>query len=881
MARKPKQPDRTYLSGRGDSGNDGPSALDPVYVGKPEGTKFLPANSSLALTEDVLTDIAEMALRRLEAIDTSRQAWLHERDIYENEYMDDFSHRSGKIKLPNGKTEKSIFEKSNISYNTTRRQIVPIVAKMTKDYIGSDPIFELRPRFTDNPEFPLTPIPEAVRDEDQNGQPDPSIPPSSTPITPFSDIPPQVDPATSMPPLPGAPATTDIGQAPVPPAMPSTTPASAPTAPLPSPVPPPPGVPAPAQSPTPTSGMPPPPQAGPPMPPPPVKVPTLTERINSMAQYKLGMSNLKDGIGAALERATVVGEQVLKCAHREQANIYQRYAEVLVSAPGVQISTKDGDPVYQTDAWRPLSGAADPSMDAFLQAHSKDHNIRRFQMVPGEPGTMAKKIPDPTRYGEFLWVDTQEPLVYEDMLAKGRKIIYRGPDFAPISRRDFYCSLDARTIHEAECIAHVFDINVIDLLNYLIGDLTRDDLRRPGQRDWFDRNLEILETMKGNTSNRKSDVGQPKMLFGEQREGGCDEYNLKALLAEVYMTVDADGDGKPEEIMVIIDKQQRKALWWDYTVNCTPRGVRPFEVIRIYPAPDRWYGISESKRQACNQYLIDFCVNRLMYQANLNGTITAYDNSVVPAWATEEPVPGKSYKMAKDKSPDSVKNAVMKWEVSDMPEGLNDLKNELMQISQMTSGNMNPGEQNNASLPAASLATGIRAIARAGQILDALRDINCAPCVTAIVFLGVRVMLRHMQPEEEFEYTNGDRILSDSISREEVEGLDVDVKLSLGVGRAEDQIQVLELARQIAIEFYGLPPDVQQMIRPLYIHAFKSMDIPEADTIFQPRQVPAGAQIGPDGNIQPVPPPKELASIKPPPNDPTRDVSSAAAPNGI
>lgn len=775
-----------------------------------EQTPLIPAHSSLIFTEEQMVKLAAYICDRIKSIDSSREDWLAERDRFEAEDQDDFSHRLNIVTGPDGEAKENIFVASNESLNTTRRQVIPIVATLIKNYIGSDPCFELRPMFVDAPEL-----------ADVNKVPDPDqVPPA-----------PQVDPNTppAPPPMPGQPPMSAAGPAGMP------------------------GVPPPA---------------------PPVKLPTLAERVQYYARFKLNKKgcNMKQSIAAGLNTAANIGEQVIKVNHRERANPYRRIASVLVDVTGNQVFTKDGDAVYQTDAWRQMPDGT--------QALAKDHQIRRVPplapgavttsmvkgLIPGaiDPVTMAPGGP-PTEG----WVDSGVAQAWKKMHAKGRKILYRGPEFGLVNRRDAVIPLDARSIEDADLIAHRFDIEVGDVLSRLVGGISKDDLELPEQMAWFKWVVEKLRRMRSEEdSNPKSDVGKPKVLNNEKAEHRTNtEFNQKVQLAEVYTRLDVDGDGETKEVMLIIDLSNECILWWDYTVNLTPKGVRPFEVIRIYPVPDRWYGQSESKRNAAKQMLIDFCINRLLHQANLNGDIVAYDPEVCEEWSTEEPRPGPiMYRMkgGGNISKERIVNAIMRWPMTDMPEALHEIMQEFMQVAQMESGNMNPGEQNNADLPAAKLATGLRAIARAGQLLDTLRDINAEPGVTAVIFLGVTVLLRHMEPEEEYEFTNGDMTLSDTMTREEVDCLDLNLKLNLTVSRAEEQIKVLDLARQIAVEYYTiLPPDVQAKLKPLYVHAFKALDIPDADLMFEPRVIPPGNTIGPGGQLVPVPP---VAPGPPPPN---------------
>jgi hypothetical protein len=49
----------------------------------------------------------------------------------------------------------------------------------------------------------------------------------------------------------------------------------------------------------------------------------------------------------------------------------------------------------------------------------------------------------------------------------------------------------------------------------------------------------------------------------------------QVLVAECYLTYDADNDGIQEEIMLVLDRENEAPIYYEYLANVTTKGNRP------------------------------------------------------------------------------------------------------------------------------------------------------------------------------------------------------------------------------------------------------------------------------------------------------------------
>jgi hypothetical protein len=91
---------------------------------------------SLRLTKKQLTDIIQHVKDQVIHLQAANEMWFKERDEFIAEHESEFGHR---------KRPGEIFSESNVSFNQSRRNTMPVVARLTRDYLGTEPFFAVTP----------------------------------------------------------------------------------------------------------------------------------------------------------------------------------------------------------------------------------------------------------------------------------------------------------------------------------------------------------------------------------------------------------------------------------------------------------------------------------------------------------------------------------------------------------------------------------------------------------------------------------------------------------------------------------------------------------------------------------------------------------------
>lgn len=558
----------------------------------------------------------------------------------------------------------------------------------------------------------------------------------------------------------------------------------------------------------------------------------LARQVERMSRYKLAKSRLKTSIEEAIEDALVVGESVVKITYADDALFYKRSGAIMVDGAGVPVTTTDGDIIFEGE---PI--IQDPQTG---------------QMVLGSDRRVV--VPPDFRY--------------EVGVKAGRKTLYRGVDVRVLHYSDFICPLNATDIHEADYCAHIYDQRLNAIARKWVYSIAPDAIDTPAKAAFLKQLALRLNNLKSEDSLPKSEERKPVMRFGEIQPNH-DTGISNVQLAEVYVREDVDEDGIFEDVYMVIDVKNKVALFYDYTANITPDGRRPFEVIRCTPARHRWYGISEYEVNASRQEFVDWAFNRLVFENSITGSVRGYDPNAAEEWETEEPQAGD--KLYRIRDPERFKNGIITLQVPPVSDNLWQFAEYLMQNAQLDSGNIQPGEQQMAGMPAAKLAAGIRAIERASGTISSLRDIRIDKGVTAVITAALKCMLTHLDSQEEYSYFEGSSNITARISKEDVDKLQYVIETSTDVQEAETALQKSTTAANLVVQYYQLPPIVQPRVTAFYADALRALDVSDPERALVPiqpqemmmaqspsggegqlQQPQAGMQQAPEGQAQPV-----------------------------
>jgi hypothetical protein len=526
----------------------------------------------------------------------------------------------------------------------------------------------------------------------------------------------------------------------------------------------------------------------------------VADRLEKYARFKFDRLKIKDALKMAIQIAFVRGECVVKTTYTQKDQIFKKLLRVLVDGQGNPIMAADGDFITEND---------------------------RF--APSQDGQMVLQRD----------MQTPQPLfpIFMEQLVTRKSDIFIGPAAEPVYFQDFLCPLTAASVDDADFCAHLYDAPVMELADlYRKKGVGSED---PDEEVARIRSvIEQIRLASSETGNPKTGAGQSRSERGEGQVGVNNSSQPSLEVAECYIRYDADGDGITEEIMLLLDVKNQKAIFYEYTANVTADGKRPFTVLRVNPVDGRWYGIGAVEQFKSSQDFIDLTVNRLNFAQGASGRITfwrpdaTYEGSSNPNLVLNN---GGTYTL---RPGFSAKDAV---EYVALPETKNDQLNFMLnyftQIVQLESGIVNPGDQDFAGLPSSKLATGIRSIDASGQEMFSQYIQDMLAPLMQIMNRLVLLLLKNLDKKEAFNYLEGDALSLISIGPDDVKGMELNIKLLLTRFYGEQQLQSNAQAANLVTQFYSLPPEIQQKVSLFYTQSLKSLGVVEAEQIIQPFEV--------------------------------------------
>lgn len=521
----------------------------------------------------------------------------------------------------------------------------------------------------------------------------------------------------------------------------------------------------------------------------------LAEKVEKYARWKFDKTKLKEAFAMILQMAFVRGECVVKTTFQKKENIFQRNAKVLVDVDGNDILGSDGDVITELDTFR-----------------------------PGVDGVMRL-----LRDGE-----TELPLVpiYIEKSITRKVVTHNGPTAEPIYYQDFICPLNATSIDDADFCAHLYDAPAMELADFYSKSKQSETPEAEVVR--LQAAIESIRLATGGSGLDRSGAKQARTERGETQLS-TDETNPKMEIAECYIRYDANDDGVLEEIVLMLDVGNSRALYYDYLANVTPDGRRPFTSVRINPVDGRWYGLGAVEQFKSSQDFVDLTVNRINFAQGASGRVTFWRPDATFEGAANPNLilnTGGTYTLRPGFAASDALTYVNLPETKN--NDLNFMLNYFTQIVQLESGVVHGGDQEFSGLPSSKLATGIRSIDQAGSEMFTQYLISLEPSLGQILNRLMTILLDNLDKKEAFTYLEGDALQLLSVTPDDVRGMELNVKLLLTRYHGEQQLQSNAQAANLVAQFYGLPPEVQQKVGLFYRQSLKALGVMESDSIIQP-----------------------------------------------
>lgn len=516
------------------------------------------------------------------------------------------------------------------------------------------------------------------------------------------------------------------------------------------------------------------------------------DAIEKFTRFKLRESGSKADKEEAISAALILGECAVKTSYVVRDQIFNFEARVLVDVEGQPVRASDGNHITEGEEF----------VDSVDELGQASRVLKRDGATP-------------------------EPLapIWQNVPLNRRQVLFEGARSEVIYYKDFLMPITATDVQSADTVIHCYDKPVmafVDLLvkRGMVGDDT--EARMEGGR----KLVACVKALSNNSPQPKAAVTQsarPGEYFNtppSTETGGP-----VAEFLEFYLWFDANGDGIAENIMLICDRNTQAPIYYEHVANVTTDGLRPIEIVRINPVAGRWYGKGVCELFEPYQTIVDLQVNRWNYNNAASGRIVL----TKPSQTLEgEGQPGFSMDFGKAytaRPTANLEDIVKVVYLSDIK--FSEIQTMLqfwLQLCMNESGVSNANDDQAAGMQSAKLATGVLEVAKSGDELFKPLVADLQPCIERVVNREIDVTLANINPQEAYDYLEGNDQKIGLITPDEVRGLKYKCVITLSTHRTEEKIRVSTQVVALIEKFYTLLPMVQQYVAPEIRKQIRALD---------------------------------------------------------
>lgn len=532
---------------------------------------------------------------------------------------------------------------------------------------------------------------------------------------------------------------------------------------------------------------------------------------------KLNDADAKDCFRQAIEQACVSGEAVIKIARKPSkvgpsrgrvwmtggGQAIDEQTGQMVNVPETSIQDTTGKPVTEHDAWE---------ADAMLVG------VERLQRDP------EVKKPHDARLSEYLIPLDQTP-GWGDL------------DLGVIPYQDFVISPNQESVEKADYCAHVMQWEEGDARAFLTGShLT------PEAQQW-------LDGVHRATNKTRVESRQPNESTGEKKWTGDIPVGMPKLsVAESWGRFDLNDDGKTIiEVCLLWDVNAQFPIGYDYRDEATSlQNERPFKVVRIIKAKDRWHGIGFYELLSNEHSFIDRQWNRIDARSGTSGTFKWHKKGAIIEVERGIPLELNSPRVYTiDSSVEDPRMAFGFVEMPKMDENIWNMLNQAIQNAQAMSGTMMPSDSANSDLNQSDTLGEQELLNQESDVMngDIMQDLTKG--LTETLRAALYVVFKNIRPEDANMLLSAERAkqLLDWITAN-VPKLQYHLKLTLKKARNRQQMQANEQALVMLVgevpyfQIARTDPEVAERVKPLIEGVLASNEIPGVDKIMKPLPIP-------------------------------------------
>ncbi len=393
------------------------------------------------------------------------------------------------------------------------------------------------------------------------------------------------------------------------------------------------------------------------------------------------------------------------------------------------------------------------------------------------------------------------------------QVLYRGPRSVQVPYDHFLCPMDAESPDAADVCGELYDQSADWLKNM-----------------WLERPWSKWASVAAGYLNGDANAQTPDEAKKESKDNlSFDKLNPKKKVIELWVRRDVLGWGTPQEFVIFIEEDGKRAVYYEFQAKVSPDFNRPYTTIAIGKVKNRWWGLSLPEKIAQYQDKIDRQFNGEAYRNEMNcNPLKGIDPTAT--YEEEEDLvfdPTKLYHLKTGKKMEDFVSFAslpnLDYKSQEIINFVIDLINRWLHISDVGQGDFAEGTDPTATAVNANMDES-QTQARRWQ-----RRIKRAFTDHVLKLVQIAAATMPENAEETYQFTDGDDRLTGTMTAEMIANIEIHVELVLNKKFNAQRAQSAQIALQTVQAYLSLPPEVQAVTRPLYVDLLEAQGCKNAE----------------------------------------------------
>lgn len=440
-----------------------------------------------------------------------------------------------------------------------------------------------------------------------------------------------------------------------------------------------------------------------------------------------------------------------------------------------------------------------------------------------EPGAGGEQVARSTLRADpsVVWDDEVHEFAPPPKAMMREKIRYLGANVALLDSDAFLCASNEPSVTKASFKGELYDKS----LSYV-------------RTMFLDRPWATWKQYRASYSNENA---TPKTKIDRNAKAenlGFDDKTKNVGLLELWVKRDVLGWGRPQEFMVLIDPQKRKAIYYEFQAKLCPDLRDPYVAIAVSPHSGYWWGYNLPEILKQFQDYCDLQFNRHSARNARNA------NPVGVFWpeAVEEQPDdlevGADGGLYRGKKTTKSVNEFVQWaEIPNLDMDTAELLSFVTQWVQRWLGVSDISQGDYSDVKDNATLGGIKATLANSSKIGRRYERRIRNGYVDIILKMVELQCDQLDRAEVYEVSDGESITLATMTPEQLRGLVVHVSLVMGQTVTEEDIKMLDAAKTTVAEYFQLPADVRMTARPIYVKLLSDFGMKDAERLL-PKNIP-------------------------------------------